>query len=222
MGRDDWYRNTEWNPDTEAAFRAKLSRSRSGRPQYLRIQAGYLAERYPLAALSLVDEYFETGDGFDVPTAFCVRAEACCALGRIDDAVAAYKRALAWEEAHPHHISTARIDLPRLVAERCLSSEYAYALDILATRFKPMDHQFPSTRYLWNGSNALILSELGRAAEAQELAELALRAAALTESPFRYHRTVGVVRDTSDEFGLRLKRIARPSKLRSLLRLISR
>jgi tetratricopeptide (TPR) repeat protein len=153
------------------------------RPQYLRIQAGHLAERFPLAALSLIDEYFETGDGFDVPNAFCVRAEACCALGKIDDAVAAYKRALAWEEAHPNHISTARMDLPRLVAERCLSSEYAYALDILATRLKPMDHQFPSTRYFWNGSNALILSELGRAAEAQEFGRTGLACGSAHRKP---------------------------------------
>lgn len=222
MGRDDWYRNAEWNAETESAFRAKLSRSRSGRPQYLRIQASYLSERYPLAALKLIEEYFETGDKFDVPNAFCVRAEAYRVLGKIDDAVAAYKGALDWEDAHPHHISTARIDLPKLIAERRLSNEYDYALDILAARFKPMDHQFPSTRYLWNGSNALISSELGNVAEAREFAERALSAAAQTESPFRYHRTVGVVRDTSDEFGLRLKRIARPSKLRSLLRLIPR
>src|SRR5688500_738780 len=178
MGRDDWYRNTEWNADTEAAFRAKLSRSRSGRPQYLRIQASYLAERYPLVALALVDEYFETRDEFDVPNAFCVRAEAYCSLGKIDDAVAAYKGALDWEVTHPHHISTARIDLPKLVAERCLSGEYDYALDILTTRFQPMDHQFPSTRYLWNGSSALISNELGHVSEAQELAERALDAAA--------------------------------------------
>jgi tetratricopeptide (TPR) repeat protein len=222
MGRDDWYRNTEWSAETESAFRTKLSRSRSGRPQYLRIQASYLADRFPLAALKLIDEYFETGDEFDVPTAWCARAEAYLALGEIDEAVAAYKAALGWEEGHPHHISTAKYDLPTLVAQRGLSSEYDYALSILATRFSPMDHQFPSTRFLWNGSSALILSELGRLAEAREFAERALSAAAQTESPFRYHRTVGLVRDTSDEFGQRLKRIARPSKLRSLLQLVSR
>lgn len=221
MGRDDWYRNSHWDADTEAAFRAKLSKSRSSRAQYLRIQASYLTHDYPAAALKLIEEFFETGDEFDVPNALCARAEACRRLGRIHDAVAAYRQALDWEELHPRLISTARVDFPKMVAEHRLSREYEYARDILATRFGPMDHQFPSTRYWWNGSHALIASELGHLTEAQEFAERALHAAAQTESPFRYHRTFGVVRDTSDEFGRRLKRIARPSKLRSLLRLIS-
>jgi tetratricopeptide (TPR) repeat protein len=221
MGREDWYRSAVWNAATEAAFRAKLSRARGSRPQYLRIQASYLAAEYPQAALGLIEEYFQTGDEFDVPMAFCAQAEAHRRLGNIDEAVAAYKRALDWEASHPRHISTARIDLPKLVAEKRLANEYDYALDILATRFEPVDHQFPDTRYLWNGCSALIASERRRTAEAQEFAERALRAAAETQSPFRYHRNVGVVRDVSDDFGRRLKRIARRSPLRSLLRLVS-
>lgn len=221
MGRNDWYRNEDWNTEIESAFRSKLSRSRTMRPQYLRIQASYLTRRFPRAALDLIEEYFETGDKWDVPNAFCARAEAYLALDKLDDVIAAYKLALEWEESHPRHISTARINFPRLVAEQRISNEYDCALDILATRFKPMDHQFPSTRYLWNGSNALIAHDLGHLDEAREFAERALCAAAQTESPFRYHRNVGLVRDTSDEFGRRIKRIARPSKLRSLFRLVS-
>jgi tetratricopeptide (TPR) repeat protein len=222
MGRDDWYRNKEWNADIESAFRAKLSRSRGMRPQYLRIQASCLADDHPEAALGLIEKYFETGDQFDVPNAFCAKAEALLALGRISEAIDAYKQALDWEDSHPRHISTARIDLPKLVADYRISNEYAYALDILVSRFKPLDHQFPSTRYFWNGSYALIAHELGHVLQAQEFAEQALGAAAETESPFRYHPIVGVVRDTSDEFGRRIKRIARPSKFRSLFRLFSR
>jgi tetratricopeptide (TPR) repeat protein len=221
MGRDDWYRNTCWSAATEAAFRDKLSRSRSSRPQYLRIQADYLTDRHPQAALALIEEYFETGDEFDVPLAFCTKARAYCRLGEIDKAVAAYKQALSWEEDHPRHISPARTYYPKLVAEHRLSSEYDYALDILATRFQPMDHQFPLERYHWNGSNALIASELGHKAEAREFADRALRAAAETESPFRFHRNVGIVGNSSDDFGRRIKRLARPSILRSLFRIIS-
>lgn len=221
MGRDDWYRNTSWDSATEASFRAKLARSRTSRPQYLRIQASYLAEGFPENALQLIEEYFDTGDEFDVPNALCARAEAYLSLGRRAEAVAAYKEALQWEEAHPRHISTARIDLPKLVAADRLSNEYDYAFDILTTRFSPTDHQFPSTRYLWNGSCALIAYEQGQLAEAREFAERAVRAAMETESPFRYHRTVGVVSDTSDDFGRRIKRIAQPSRVRSFLRLFS-
>jgi tetratricopeptide (TPR) repeat protein len=222
MGRDDWYRNTSWDSATEAAFRAKLARSRTSRPQYLRIQASYLAEAFPEPALQLIEEYFDTGDEFDLPNALCARAEAYISLGRRAEAVAAYKEALQWEEAHPHHISKARIDLPKLVAADRLSNDYGYAFNILTTRFSPTDHQFPITRYFWNGSCALMTYEQGQLAEAREFAERALRAAMETESPFRYHRTVGVVRDTSDDFGRRIKRIAQPSRVRSFFRLFSR
>lgn len=221
MGRDDWYRNTEWSAATEAAFRDKLSRSRSSRAQYLCIQANYLTDNYPQAALALIEEYIETGDEFNVPMAYCSQAQAYSSLGNIDEAVAAYKRALIWEESHPHHISPARTNYPKLVAEKRISGEYDYALDILANRFQPMDHQFPLERYHWNGSNALIANELGHLAEAREFAKRALRAASQTESPFRFHRNVGIVRNSSDDFGRRIKRLARSSILRSLFWLIS-
>lgn len=221
MGRDDWYRNTDWSAATEAAFRDKLSRSRTSRAQYLRIQASYLTCGHPQAALALIEQFFETGDEFEVPMAFCAQAEAYCSLGRTDEAVAAYKRALSWEESHPGHISPARTDYPKLVAERRLSSEYGYALEILANRFQPLDQQFPLEQYHWNGSNALIASELGHLAEARQFAKRALQAATQTESPFRYHKNVGLVHDTSDDFGRRIRHLARPPILRSLFRLFS-
>lgn len=222
MSRHDWYRNTKWDANIETKYRAKLDRSRSGKPQYLVIQAGYLREEYPAVALKLVHEFFETGDDFHIPDALCVRAASYKTLGNIDEAVKAYKEALDWEAVHPGLITAARIDLPKLVVDHRLTLEYEYSLEILTTRFKPSDLQFPSLRYKWNGCNALIAHDFEQIAEAQEFAERALAAAAQTESPFRHHRTVGIVRNSSDEFGRRLKRIARPSKLRSLFRLLVR
>ena len=221
MGREDWYRNREWSAATEAAFRKKLSRSRSSRAQYIRIQASYLAKDYPHAALGLIEEYFATGDEFDVPMAFCAQAESYCSLGKNEEAIAAYKQALSWEQTRPGHVSPARTFYPKMVAEKRTSSEYDYALDILKNRFQLTDLQFPLERYYWNGSNALIASELGHHSQAREFAERALRAAEETGSPFRHHRSVGIVRDTSDEFGTRIKSLARPSILSSLVRLIS-
>lgn len=221
MSKHEWYRNKIWDVATQATFRARLSRSRSGRPQYLIIQAGFLTESYPAAALGLIDEYFETGDDFHVPSALCVRATAYKTLGKVAAALSTYKEALEWEASHPGLITTARIDLPKLVVDHRMSDEYEYALNILAARFTASDHQFPSIRYLWNGCNALISNELNHFADAREFAERALGASAQTESPFRYHRAVGLVRNTSDEFGRRLKRIVRPSKLRSFFRLMT-
>lgn len=221
MGQNDWYQNTSWDEEIEASFRGKLARSRSSRAQYLRIQASCLARTHPNDALRLIEEYLETGDTFDISSALCTRAVAKIALGEVADAVDAYKEALSWEANQRGVISRARLDFPMLVAERRLATEYDYAVEILNSRFKPSDHQFAATRYGWNGSHALIASDRGEIADAREFAERALRAAAETESPFQYHRSVGLVSDASDEFGTRLKRLIRPSALRSLLRLIS-
>ena len=221
MGRDDWYRNSDWGSAIEDAFRAKLSRARGQKPQHIKIQASYLSESHPNVALSLIEEYFQTGDDFFIPDAHCIQAVAYCALGRTEDAVKTLKKALDWEASHPGLTTTARIDFPKLVAQERLVAEYDYALEILTSRFTPTDHRFPNMRYTWNGCCALIAFEKGEIGDAQEFAERALRAAAETESPFRYHRSVGVVKDAAAEFGRRIKRIARPSVLRSLFRTIS-
>lgn len=219
MGKEDWYRNTEWDDSIESAYRTKLSRSRGMRPQYLQIQASQLAKKYPVVALGLIDEYFHTYEDFVVPSAYCTRAEACVSLGMIDEAVSAYKSALEWEKFHPNFITNARIDFPILIVEKKLEAEYDNALNVLTERFKPSDHSWPSMRYYWNGCCSLITYERGQNSKAREFAERALRAATETESPFRYHRSMGLVKDTADEFGQRLKLIARPSILRSLFRL---
>lgn len=211
MASDDWFRNEDWDAAAEARFRAKLSRSRSSRPQYIRIQAGYLTQSHPQVALELIEEYLNTGDEFHVQMAYWTRAQAYRHLGKVEEAVTAYREALSWEQSHPGHLSPARSDYPKYVAEHRLSDEYGYALDVLANRFRSEDHQFPLIAYHWNGSHALILSELGHHAEAREFAERALRAAVQTESPFRYHRNVGIVRNATDDFATRIKRIARLS-----------
>ena len=221
MANDDWFRNESWDAATEAKFRAKLARSRSSRPQYLRIQAGYLTQSHPHVALDLIDEYFNTGDESDVQMAYWTRAEAYRRMGQVDEAVTAYREALCWEQSHPGRLSPARSSYPKYVAELRLVDEYGYALDVLVNCFRAEDHQFPLIAYEWNGSHALILSELGHHAEAQEFAERALRAAQRTESPFRYHRNLGIVRSATDDFATRIKRIARPSSFQSLFRIIS-
>jgi tetratricopeptide (TPR) repeat protein len=209
MANDNWYRNENWDAATEAKFRAKLSRSRSSRPQYIRIQAGYLTESHPQMALDLIDEYFATGDVFEVQMGYWTRAEAYRHMGQVDEAITAYREALSWEKSHPGLFSPARSDYPKYVAELRLADEYGYALDVLVNCFRAEDHRFPLIAYEWNGSHALILSELGHHAEAREFAECALRAAERTESPFRYHRNLGIVRSATDDFATRIKRIAR-------------
>lgn len=220
MSRDNWYRNEMWDAGIDAAFRKKLSRSRSGKPQYLIIQAGHLTRTAPVTALLLIDEYFTTNDTFHVSTAYGVRAAAQCRLGSIKEAVVSFKQALAWEADHPGLITNSRLDYPQLVAEHNLCSEYENALMVLVGRFEPSDFAFPVSRFRWNGCQALIRAELGQAADARHFAERALVAASETESPFRYHRSLGLVSNTDDDFGRRIKRIARPSGLRRFMKVL--
>jgi hypothetical protein len=67
---------------------------------------------------------------------------------------------------------------------------------------------FSVDRYLAHGIRALIHHERGLDVEARASASLALSAAAETQSGFRYHQDIGLVRETDDEFGVRLQGIA--------------
>jgi tetratricopeptide (TPR) repeat protein len=219
VGRRDWFRNSSWDPQIEAAFRERLRRAKN-KSQYLRIQASTLAKSFPDVALRLLDDYFSLGEHFDQAQAHVDRATAYLSLNNVDAAIASFEAALAREATFPNVRTRTYLDLPHLIAVRRLSRQYARAIEILETHRS--DVFFHVDRYLWNGTRALILFEQGRKSEARAAAELALAAAAETKSGFRYHTDVGVVRTTKDEFGERVKAIAHGSswmdRLRGLIR----
>jgi hypothetical protein len=67
MGRHHWFRSTDWNEQIEAEFFRRFKRARSGKAQYLTIQALTLVDtgRPELAptALNLIELFFqEHGD----------------------------------------------------------------------------------------------------------------------------------------------------------------
>ena len=209
-GRGDWFRNTEWNDEIAAAFYTKLARARSQKPQYLYIQAGCLAERYPEVALDLIGQYFATGDTFRASSARTVESAAYLALGKPETAIAALKRALAREEEFPNFTTNARLDFPRMVALERIREEYDYALDILNSRFNPEELDMPINRYVEQGVRALIAHDLGDHDRAREFANAALEAASDRTSVFAKHPGIGLVESTDTEFGRRIKRIAKP------------
>lgn len=223
MSRDDWFRNERWDAAIESAFRTKLARSRSGnKEQYLVLQAGHLARAYPDVALRLIEEFLTLPEKSEMPRARCVQAKALEVKGNIREAISALKQALAWETAHPRRLTTASIDYPMIVARHRVRDEYEDALVVLVERFEPSDLSFPATRYRWNGCQALIRAELGQGGDASHFAERALAAASETQSPFRYHRSVGLVNDTADDFGLRIKKLVQPRGLAKVLRVYNR
>ncbi len=72
MSRDDWFVIKEWDAATEAHFNEKLRRTRD-KAQPLRIQASYLVNTDPKAALALLDRYFSLGDYFESRRPFWIR-----------------------------------------------------------------------------------------------------------------------------------------------------
>ena len=86
MGRDDWFRNKKWDAATETHFNEKLRRVRD-KAQPLRIQAHYLKNTDPKAALALLDRYFALGNHFDMAAAFLHQAEAHLTLGEQEEAL---------------------------------------------------------------------------------------------------------------------------------------
>ena len=203
MAREDWYRNKEWNSIIAEAFSAKLKRARD-KPQYLRIQASYLTEKYPTISLDLLDQYFALGEHFDHSQASVDRAEAYIALGQIDNAVAAYEAALAYEAVRTNVLTQAYLSLPFLVATKQLSKHYVRAVEILNKHKDRL--MFPVDRFKWFTAQSLIASISGRPAEAAEFARNAVVFSKETHSGFRYHPSIGLV---GNEYDLLIKQLAR-------------
>jgi tetratricopeptide (TPR) repeat protein len=217
VARTDWFRNSSWDPQIEAAFRERLRRAKNkNKSQYLRIQASMLAKSVPEVALRLLDEYFLLGEHFDQAQAHVDRATAYLSLNNVDAAIASYEAALAREETFPNLKTRTYLDLPYLIAVQRLTHRYERAMELLERRRS--DVLFHVDHYLWNGTRALILFEQGHKPEARVAAELALAAAAETKSGFRYHPDIGVVKNTQDEFGERVKAMAHGSSLMDRIR----
>src|SRR5262245_57852255 len=205
MGRHDWFRNTSWDDAIEAAFLQKLKRARE-KAQYLRIQASTLASSHPDVALRLLDQYFELGDDFAHAQAHMDRAVAYRALGQINRVIEALEAALAREKVFPNQQTRARVELAMLIVIERKSELYARASELMKEGAPFLI--FPRDVYEWNGAHALLLHELGQHRDGQQLARLALEAAEKTKSGFRHHPNVGLVTNTEDEFGRRVRRIS--------------
>ncbi len=207
MSQEHWYRNSSWGPATERAFLAKLSRARSQRDQYLVIQCGHLSTASPADALKLVDFYFETRTNeFEDVRALLARADALWALGRAEGALAAYKDVLAQEQRCPSHLTDVATRLPLLIARNRLTKHYEFAVE-LAGRELP-SFAFKVDVFRRAAARALIFDDLGASEEAAIDARMAVKAAGIRRSGFRYHQDLGLVGEEYKDVLKRLHNLA--------------
>jgi tetratricopeptide (TPR) repeat protein len=206
MATHGWFRNKDWNPAIEAEFLKKLHRAR-GKAQYLRIQAGYLAERHPRTALALLDRYFALGEHFDQAQAYLDQAKAYLTLGQTQDAIQSLKKALGREREFPNLKTQAWSCYALLVATDGLKQLYDDALKVLEEH-KPNATSFPVDGFLWNSAHALIADAKGKRRVAQEYSTRAMQFAELTHSGFRYHPNVGLVGAQHEKLKATLHRLA--------------
>lgn len=203
MARDDWFRNTEWNESIAEAFELKLKRARD-KNQYLRIQACMLASTHPRVALDLLDRYFALGEHFDIAQAHVDRAKAYLTLGDLNSAIFSYEAAIRRESEYPNLVTGASTDLPYLIAMNGVENRFDQAMEMLSG---PIDRMpFPIQRFKHHAARAMILRGTDRE-EASKEAQLAMEAASLDHSGFRYHPKLGLV---SEKYATAL------SKLRDL------
>lgn len=202
----DWFRNETWSTEIAEAFQAKLKRARTQGPQCLYIQALTLAEKEPEVALNLLEQYFSTGDTFSVNAAYSAQAEAYKALGRYDDAIAAYRRALLWESTHPYSLTRSYLELPYLIAILGKTEHFEEAIAILQNPESKL--VFPIDEFMYGASMALIYQKANRLEQAVPYAAMAIKAAQKDRSPFVRHPSIGLVGSSYAELLSQLQKMA--------------
>jgi tetratricopeptide (TPR) repeat protein len=212
---NDWYRKTTWGEADQVDFFARLKRSRTAynKAQYLRIQANYLegvgSNEMLKASLELLDKMFaEFPEQTQLASAYTQKASCLAKLGDIDGAIVNYQRALQTEREFPRAKTYAFIDFGKLVAENKLAQFYDDALTVLEAELNSRGIQFPSDTFNAFGIRSLIAAQRGQIQKAKEFAKAALEAAAKIDSGFRYHPTVGLVRDKEAPFYKSVQAIA--------------
>jgi tetratricopeptide (TPR) repeat protein len=213
MGKTEWFRRTSWTEVDRLEFRVRLERSRSPfhKAQYLRIQAHHLeCDADPPqvgAALELLEELLrEYPEPSQVGEVHRQRGSCLAKLGHLEQALRSFQAALDAERRYPGVQGTAYLDYAEVVLQLGRSELYEDALACLGQRAEKTP--FPITQYRSDVATAFLCERLGRTAEARAAATQALAAAAKTESPFRYHRRLGLVEDADPNVQGHLLRLA--------------
>lgn len=207
MSADDWYRRTTWTAQDQQEFFARLNRSRTSynKAQYLRIQAYYLQNINTQASLELLDNMITNWpEPSELPQAYLQTAECLIKLKDTNGAIEAFRNSFKSEKSK---VSTqAYLKFGLFVIENSLTSLFEESLTML--ELGESITIFPKNIYEYYGIKAIIFDYHNKHEEAKESALKAIEAAQKTESGFRYHKDIGLVRDFSSIFHEKIARIA--------------
>ena len=210
----DWFRRTDWTPEVEADFDARLARARvANRPQYLRIQALHLVqaggELRLRKALELIDRFMSAPTDFDLAPAYDVRAKAHAKLGEDDAAFEAYRMSCEARRRKRTMGTDAYLEFGFLAIVRRRDDLYDEAVRLLDEFGGQGSAPFPMQQYKHYAIRAVASEALGDRSMARTQANLALEAAAKTNSGLPYHAGLGLVGHPDTSLHVMLVRLAR-------------
>lgn len=212
MNRHDWYRNTTWSPDVQAAFYDRLHRARGSfnKAQYLRIQAACLAEAgHYEPALQLLDEMLrDHPDPSQLASARLQRGDCLVGMQRVEEAVDEYRHALQAEREYPTVKTGAWLSIACVIAFYSMHHLYDEALRVLDEFGHPNGFMFPTERFKYAAALAFIADARGDHETARRFANAALESAAATHSGIRRHPHFGLVENLDEKLHQRLVSIA--------------
>jgi tetratricopeptide (TPR) repeat protein len=159
------------------------------------------------AALELLDLLIaEYPEGSQLASAFHQRARCLSDLGEHAAAIDSYRRSFEARRNAPGWKDLAYLDFGELVLALRREELYDEALAVLS-EFGG-DEVFPVHQYQAACIRSLIADQRGDEATARRFAQEALAAASATESPFRYHRMLGLVTFVDPEVMERLRALS--------------
>ena len=206
---DSWYTRVTWSEADSREFFAKLSKCGSdfNKAECLRIQANYIADKYPMDAKKLLAILMtEYPQAKEMAHSFLLMAEIECLQENDNKALAYFRKSIECQRDVPNSQNDGHLKYAFFIASR---GKYEFYDDVLETlsEFHHLD-VYPFDNYISFGCRALLLMEKGKLEEARESAQKALDYTTPDESPMSYGRLLNMVND-DNWFSQRLEEIGR-------------
>ena len=197
----DWYRRETWSKEDEIEFFDKLKRAQKhNKSQYLRIQALSLYNTNDRKLLRIA-EFLACKVITDYPDAMIDMASTHQLLGNIyeelgetDNAIMHYRKALETEKNHPSVSTDAYLDYAEYIIRIWRTDLFEEVEKILFEKVSKA--YFPIQKYKLCIILAIISRHKKDEVNAKKYIELARENAGAQTSGLRYHKNLGLVKET--------------------------